>query len=500
MTLISELKNLFPYSGFVHSQEKIVQAGIDKKSVLAIMPTGSGKSLCYQFPAKRSKNLVLVVSPLIALMQDQEKKAKDLGIRAAAIHSGIPTSERIEKYARLKDKRFQLLFVTPERFRKKEFRDSLSSNTVELLVVDEAHCISLWGHDFRPDYSKINEFRNDIGKPPVLALTATATEETQKDIIKQLGLSCSLGSKSADNCETIYGGMERSELAISVDDVFDNDEKNQKLLKLLDTSKGSQIIYFLLIESLAKFSQVLRAHKIDHLVYHGDLKRDQRASNLTRFIKSENALMLATPAFGLGIDKPNIRQIFTYELPGSIESYFQEIGRAGRDGKEASAHLFLSDDDLSISMEFIKWAYPERDFILKFYQLLEQNSLALLQDGFSYYREQLSFKNKRDYRVEAAYSILERWNCVMPLSDVLSGETKELAKAKDFNVTVRKPSDNDFKNENQKVLFQHQNKKLLDIYNWAKSDSRCRLGAIYEYFGANPIECGKCDWCHENKS
>lgn len=492
MSLSTNLKNLFPYPGFVHSQEKIIQTVLGGKSVLAIMPTGSGKSLCYQFPAKLSKNLVVVISPLIALMQDQEKKAKDLGIRAAAIHSGISVSERSDKYLKLKNRQYQLLFVTPERFRKKEFKESIATNKVELLVVDEAHCISLWGHDFRPDYSKISDFRKDLGNPVVMALTATATQSTQDDIIKQLGLE--------NQCETIYGGMERTELAISVEDVFGNDDKNKRIIELLKPKNGSQIVYFLLIESLAKFSHVLRGQKIDHMVYHGDLKRDQRASNLNRFIKSENVLMLATPAFGLGIDKPNIRQIFSYELPGSIESYFQEIGRAGRDGKTAEAHLFLSDDDLSISMEFIKWAYPEKEFILKFYQMLEDNSIALLQEGFTFYREQLSFKNKRDYRVESAYNILERWNCVMPLSEVLSDENKDTTSAKDFKVTLRKPTDDDFKNENQKVLFQHQNKKLLDIYSWAKNETKCRLGSIYEYFGANYIECGKCDWCDENQS
>ncbi len=247
MNLLTDLINLFPYPKFVYSQEKIIQSILSGKSVLAIMPTGSGKSLCYQFPAKRTQNLILVISPLIALMQDQEKKAKDLGIRAAAIHSGISISERSEKYQKLKNKQYQLLFVTPERFRKKEFKESLATNTVELLVVDEAHCISLWGHDFRPDYYKISEFRNEVGNPTVLALTATATQTTQDDIIKQLGL--------AGDCETIYGGMERTELAITVDDVFSNDDKNRRILELLDPKKGSQIVYFLLIESLAKFSQ-----------------------------------------------------------------------------------------------------------------------------------------------------------------------------------------------------------------------------------------------------
>lgn len=477
------LRQNFPYKNFVHSQEKVITAIYENKNVLGLMPTGAGKSLCYQFPAKMSENLILVISPLIALMQDQTEKAKQLGIKATFVNSSLSSEERVRRYSQLAEKKYQLLFVTPERFRKAEFIQALKKNKVELLVVDEAHCISQWGHDFRPDYSQIASFSRMIGSPKVLALTATATLETQKDILEKLEIK--------NDHELIWAGMERENLSLHCEEAYENEDKVKLLLEYLKPNEGSQIVYFLLIETLQFFSKILQKHNIQHKVYHGDLKGDQRKQNLKFFQKNENVLMLATPAFGLGIDKPNIRQVFHVQLPGSIESYFQEIGRAGRDGKPANTYLFFSENDLPISMEFIKWAYPEKAFLRAFFELLKNNLLAFQQQGFDFLREKLSFKNKRDFRVEASYQILSRWGCVESLSDI-----NDLPADK---IIIREPNEEDFVLENQQELFKYQNKKLLEMYQLAQNQTKCRMGQIYKYFGGEEIICGRCDNCIERK-
>lgn len=479
MNLLETLKQHFPYQSFIHSQEKILEHIINKKHVLGLMPTGAGKSLCYQFPAKLTSDLVLVISPLIALMQDQTQKAKELGIKATFINSSLSAEEKQKRYHKISKNEYQLVFVTPERFRKVDFVEALEKIHVQLLVVDEAHCISQWGHDFRPDYSHIAEFAKLVKNPPILALTATATLETQKDIIEKLDIK--------GNYELVWAGMERENLHLQMTEAYENEDKLKLLLEHLKPQQGSQIIYFLLIETLHWFSKELQKKKIPHRVYHGDLKHDQRKQNLKYFQENENVLMLATPAFGLGIDKPNIRQVFHLQLPGSIESYFQEIGRAGRDGKKSDAYLFYSENDLPISMEFIKWAHPEREYLQSVFDMLENYKTQFFQEGFDFLREKLSFKNKRDFRVEAAYHILARWGCVQPLSLLGELEPKDLI--------LRAPTEEDFKNENQKVLFQYQNRKLLEMYQLSQNQEQCRLGTIYKYFGGQYSQCGQCDVC-----
>lgn len=486
MNLEKFLQDNFPYTNFIHSQKKIIESVLKTESLLALMPTGAGKSLCYQYPAKILDGLIVVISPLVALMQDQEFKARQLGIRTIAIHSGLESDERQKRYHQLREKRIKLVFVTPERFRKIEFRDAIKENKTSLMVVDEAHCISLWGHDFRPDYYKLKDIRHFLGSPPVLALTATATKETQIDILRRLGI---------ESAPIIEAGMERKNIAISVLDFYDNSEKNEQLVRDLD-KYGSNIVYFLLIETLVKVSIFLKSKGIAHITYHGDLQSTVRRQNLKKFMEDDNCIILATPAFGLGIDKSSIRKVIHYETPGSIEAYFQEIGRAGRDGQPAQGILYFREDDIPTNMEFIKWAFPDKEYIFSFFKLLKAEPDYLLQDGFNHYREKLSFKNKRDYRVESAYSILERWGCVCSYQDLISKDNDIGPK----DIIIREPTESDFKNENQKVLAQYQNKKLLSIFQWAKNEDTCRMKRIVEYFDLSGKDCGICDVCRKSNN
>ncbi|MGZ3805101.1 MAG: RecQ family ATP-dependent DNA helicase [Pseudobdellovibrionaceae bacterium] len=476
MNLLQTLTENFPYKHFRGEQEKILQRVMNGQDTLALMPTGMGKSLCFQFPAKIQKDLVLVISPLIALMEDQVQKSQKLGISATYLSSTVSRAERETRQERLGRGDYKLFYVTPERFRKAEFLEPIKKRRLFCLAIDEAHCISQWGHDFRPDYSRLGEFRKLLGNPPVLALTATATPAVQKDILKSLQME--------GGGEIIFGGLERPNLELSVHDVYGIDEKVRAIIGLRHQTTGAGIIYCSLIQTLKKISSNLNRLGIEHLVYHGDLPPSDRKRNLRSFIEQENPLMVATPAFGLGIDKENVRLLVHAELPGSIESYYQEIGRAGRDGEPSQCHLLYDQEDVSIQMEFLKWSHPEPEFIAQVYKLIDKNRGPLDQGGFDYLREQMSFKNRRDFRVESAVNILERWGC--------------LARAETpfpF-VTVQEPTPEMFEAENSPQLLKNQNQKLYDIVRYATNQGECRLLQVYAYFGyEGATKCGHCDIC-----
>lgn len=478
MNLLQLLTEKFPYKQFRGEQENILKRVMAGQDTLALMPTGMGKSLSFQFPAKVQKDLVLVISPLIALMEDQVQKAQKLGIAAAYLSSTLSREERDSRQKRLGGGDYQLFYVTPERFRKPEFLDAIKKRKLFCLAVDEAHCISQWGHDFRPDYSRLGEFRELLGNPPVLALTATATPAVQKDIVKQLGMESS--------GEIIFGGLERPNLQLRVHDVYGVDEKVRAIIGLRHQSSGAAIVYCSLIQTLKKVSAELRRLGVEHMVYHGDLPPQDRKRNLKRFISEESPLMVATPAFGLGIDKENVRLLVHVEIPGSLEAYYQEVGRAGRDGEVSQCHLLYDQDDVSIQMEFLKWSHPEPEFIAKVYQLIERNRGPLDQEGFDYLRSQMSFKNRRDFRVESAVRILERWDCI------------EAADLPFPYMAVREPTAEMFTAENSPLLLKNQNQKLYDIVRYATRDDECRLLQIYEYFGySGANKCGHCDICEQ---
>jgi ATP-dependent DNA helicase RecQ len=465
----------FPFDSFRGEQEAILRKVWANEDLLALMPTGMGKSLCFQFPAKVREGLVVVISPLIALMQDQVYKAQDLKIPATFLASTLSREERESRQARIAKGDYKLIYVTPERFRKPEFLAALKHCTIQLLAVDEAHCISQWGHDFRPDYSRVGEFRALLGNPPTIALTATATPEVQKDILVKLNIP---------SAEIISGGIERPNLALSVHDVYGMDEKIRAIVAFRYQHSGAAILYCSLISTLKKISHALNRLNVDHIVYHGDLSPQDRKRNQKRFIAEENPLMIATPAFGLGIDKNNVRVLMHAEVSNSLESYFQEIGRAGRDGQESFCHLLYDQEDVSIQMEFLKWSHPEPDFIRKVYQLIEGNRLRVNQESFDFLREQMSFKNRRDFRVEAAVNILERWGCLEKSEDPFPF------------ACVQEPTEEQFAIENGPQILRAQNTKLLEMVRFATQDKSCRMNEIYQYFGhAHTEPCGKCDVC-----
>jgi ATP-dependent DNA helicase RecQ len=471
------LKQYFKYSSFKGKQEEIInRLLIENGHSLVLMPTGGGKSICYQVPALIFGGGTIVISPLIALMQDQVDALKKKSIPAEFINSTVNPKTRRERLDNFVFGKIKLLYVTPERFRKHEFVESIKTANVSLLAVDEAHCISEWGHDFRPDYSRIAEYRELLENPLTIALTATATKDVQTDIIAKLGLT-------QNEIKLFHQGIQRPNLRLEAADVFDEKETLNEICKVLNAYKGPGIIYFSLIKKLEYYSQLLGDKGYDHAVYHGKLESQQRKQTQRNFLSGKQNLILATNAFGMGIDKPDIRFVIHAEVPSTIESYFQEIGRAGRDGKYSLCMLLYNQEDLYTQMEFIKWANPDADYYYAIYNILKTNLDSLNSMGISYLREQISYKDKNDFRVETVLSMLDRYGVTE--GNVENGDLKLIKKL------PQELEDDDRLKE--KLL--NDNKKLLSVVNYFNSNS-CRRIFISDYFGfPGEPPCGNCDVC-----
>jgi ATP-dependent DNA helicase RecQ len=346
--LTRQLSERFGFTTFRSGQEAVIRAVLAGRDAMAVMPTGQGKSLCYQLPATILPGLTLVISPLIALMQDQVTAMKQRKIAAAAFHSSLTGIEKNRVMQELQQRRLQLLYVAPERMQHEGFLRLLRSLWVSLLVVDEAHCISQWGHDFRPDYLKIGRLRQELTSPPCLALTATATARVQTDLCQRLSLRDPF---------RLVAGFRRTNLALSVHLSQSRQDKLSTLGRLVrETEKGTILVYCATRRAVEEVAAWLGQSHPSVGYYHAGLSDEERRMVHEEFRRGTVRILAATNAFGMGIDKPDVRLVVHFDIPGSLEAYYQEVGRAGRDGRSAACALLFHERDLATQEYFIEQA------------------------------------------------------------------------------------------------------------------------------------------------
>jgi ATP-dependent DNA helicase RecQ len=356
------LKEFFGYEDFRFSQEAIINSIISGENVLAILPTGAGKSLCYQIPALLSEKYSIVISPLVSLMKDQVDELSRKNIPSVFINSETDINSYYSIRTSLAENKIKLLYVSPERLANNYFHELIEGNPPEYLFVDEAHCISQWGHNFRPSYKRIKNFCQSFGIKKISAFTASAIPEVVDDITKQLGFT---------SPRIFIGGFERKNISVSV--IFTKDKKS-KLLKILADDSEATIVYSATRKSAEEISNFLNLNKIKTSFYHGGMNSLRRQQVQDEFLEDKIRVISATNAFGMGINKSNIRIVIHYNMPATIESYYQEIGRAGRDGKESKAIIFYEQNDFRIQERLIKSSFPFKDEINTIYNLIANYS------------------------------------------------------------------------------------------------------------------------------
>ena len=484
-TPIEALERHFGHGGFLDGQDEVIERITSGRDGLVVMPTGGGKSLCYQLPALCFEGVTLVVSPLIALMKDQVDALVAKGIAATLINSTVAWEEQKERLDGMRSGRWKLVYVAPERFRAESFLNALKGVEVSLFAVDEAHCLSQWGHDFRPDYMRLGKALDRIGRPQCVALTATATPVVRQDILEVLKLQ--------DPFEVV-SGFSRPNLSLAITQVEKKQQKFDRIREIVSAHKTG-IIYCATRKKVEEVAEVLASWRIRSIAYHGGMSDAERERAQNIFLQRKADVAVATNAFGMGIDRSDVRFVIHFEVPGSVEAYYQEAGRAGRDGEAAHCELLFNYADTRTQEFFIDGANPGASTIRQVYQYL-------LNEADKDYEVHRSIEDiaegadvKNPMATGSALASLARAGYIERFD--VPGKRLRGTRLKRPEVFARALQLDESALEEKERRDRDKLKSVVELC-YARA---CRQQWILGYFGEDDAEpCGNCDVCRDNSS
>ena len=479
------LREVFGFEDFLDGQESVMEEILSGRDGSVVMPTGGGKSLCYQLPALCREGVTLVVSPLIALMKDQVDALEKKGVAVTLINSTLSWDEQRERLDGMKRGDFSLVYIAPERFKASSFMNALEGVKISMVAVDEAHCLSQWGHDFRPDYMRLGNALEALGRPQCIALTATATSVVREDICSVL--------KLREPFERI-SGFERPNLSISVTSVEKVAQKYAKMKKTIEAHKTG-IVYCATRKKVEEVAETIHSWGLNCVAYHGGMSDKERERTQNQFIKKEADIAVATNAFGMGIDRSDVRFVIHFEIPGSVEAYYQEAGRAGRDGEAAVCDLLFNYADTRTQEFFIQGVNPGAQLIRELYQFL----LSDADENYEVFRtldeikEATGTKNAMGLGNGLGHLMRSR---MVERFDVPGSRTKGTRLLRPEVIAC----DLEINEEALEEKERRDREKLEKVVQLCYANT-CRQQWILEYFGeVDAPLCGSCDVCQGSEN